>query len=169
MDTLDNWIVVGRFGRVHGIKGLITIHSYTEPRENILQYAQWHAQINNEWQLLNLFNIEVTDKHILAQVKGYDQREQVAALTNIAIGVHREQLPELATGDYYWHELIGMNVINQQGECLGSVVEILPTGSNDVLIVQGEKRHLIPYLPDHSIIEINSSLGQITVIWDADF
>lgn len=169
MDTLDNWIVVGRFGRVHGIKGLITIHSYTEPRENILQYTQWHAHINNQWQLLSLLNIEVTNKHILAHVEGYDQREQVAALTNIVIGIQREQLPELTAGDYYWHQLIGMKVINQQGECLGSVVEILPTGSNDVLIVEGEKRHLIPYLPDDSIVEINPSLGQIIVIWDADF
>lgn len=169
MNNTQDWIVVGRFGRVHGIKGLITVHSYTEPRENILQYTQWHARINNKWQPLNLVNLEMNDKHILAQLKDFTDRDQAASLTNIEIGVPREQLPELAQGEYYWHQLIGMRVVNQQGEPLGTVVDILATGSNDVLIVEGDKRQLIPYLPGRSIIEVNASLQQIVVDWDADF
>lgn len=169
MDNDVSWIVVGRFGRVHGIKGFITIHSHTQPRENILHYAQWFAFMNNQWQLLDLSHIEVTGKHILVQVNGFDGREQVASLTNIEIGVPKEQLPELSEGEFYWHQLIGMQVVNQQGEALGEVTEILPTGSNDVLIVEGKKRALIPYLPGRTIIDVNAQKHIIVVEWDADF
>jgi 16S rRNA processing protein RimM len=62
-----------------------------------------------------------------------------------------------------------MKVINQQGQIFGQVVEVMPTGSNDVLVVQGEKRHLIPYLPGQFIIEINDESQTITVDWDMDF
>lgn len=169
MDKTTDWIVVGRFGRAHGIKGFVTVHSFTDPRDNILRYTDWHAYIGKQWQPLKLLRVEINDKTILAQIEGYHEREQVADLTNIEIAIRREQLPTLKPGEYYWHELIGMNVVNQQGASLGKVVEIMPTGANDVLIVEGEKRHLIPYLPDQFIADINSSQRLITVDWDADF
>jgi 16S rRNA processing protein RimM len=165
----NDWIIVGRFGRPHGIKGLITVISFTEPRDNIMHYTNWHARINNQWQPIKLLHLEMNNKFILTQVDGYHAREDTSRLTNIDIAVKREQLPALQQGDYYWHQLEGMQVITQQGVVLGIVTEILPTGSNDVLIVVGEKRHLIPYLPGTSIIEINDSQRVITVDWDADF
>ncbi|EHL29482.1 hypothetical protein LDG_8444 [Legionella drancourtii LLAP12] len=112
---------------------------------------------------------EVQNKSIIAQVEGYPERETVARLTNIEIAVQKEQLEELQSGEYYWHQLIGMDVINAKGESFGRVIEIMPTGSNDVLIVQGEKRHLIPYLPGKFILDVNSSQQLITVDWDMDF
>lgn len=169
MDKVVNLIVVGRFGRVHGIKGFITINSYTEPRDNILRYTDWHAFIDQQWQRLELSHIEVTNKHLLVQVAGYQEREQIASLTNKEIGVSKEQLPTLAIGEFYWHQLIGMNVVDQQGSVLGEVVEILATGSNDVLIVKGEKRLLIPYLPGRSVVNVDLHQRQIIVDWDTDF
>lgn len=169
MDKTIDWVVVGRFGRTHGIKGFITVHSFTEPRDNLLRYTDWHACIDKEWRPLKTLRTEVYDKHILAQIEGYEGPEQVAVLTNVDIAVSREQLPSLAPGEYYWHELVGMQVVNQQGLVFGKVVDIMPTGANDVLVVEGDKRRLIPYLPGQFIIEINASQRLISVDWDADF
>ncbi|KTC77826.1 ribosome maturation factor RimM [Legionella brunensis] len=169
MDKVIDWLVIGRFGRPHGIKGFVTVHSFTEPRDNILRYTDWHVYINKQWQPLKLLRVEMNEKSILAQIDGYSEREQVAALTHVEIAVDRKQLPPLKEGEYYWHELIGMQVVNQQGMLLGSVAEIMPTGANDVLVVEGEKRHLIPYLPGQFVSDINSSQRIITVDWDADF
>ena len=169
MDNNNEWLVIGRFGRPHGIKGFITVVSFTEPRENILNYTHWHVGINNQWQPLNVLETKVNNKFILAQVEGYTEREQVARLTNIEIAVKSEQLQELKPDEYYWHQLVGLNVVNQQGEALGVVTEIMATGSNDVLVVVGERRHLIPFLPDDVIINIDSSQRLITVDWDSDF
>ncbi|KTD22090.1 16S rRNA-processing protein RimM [Legionella lansingensis] len=169
MNAVSDWVVIGRFGRPHGIKGLITVHSFTEPRDNILRYTDWHAYINKQWQPLKLLQVEMNEKSILAQLEGYHEREQVAALTNVEIAVNRKQLPALEEGEYYWHELIGMQVKNQQDILLGTVKEIMPTGTNDVLVVEGKKRYLIPYLPGQFIFDINPSQHTITVDWDVDF
>lgn len=169
MDIDSDWLVIGRFGRPHGIKGYITVVSFTEPRENILNYRHWHVGFNDQWQPLNVLETKVNNKFILALVEGYTEREQVARLTNIEIAVKREQLPKLKPDEYYWNQLIGMNVVNQQAEALGVVTEIMPTGSNDVLIVEGERRHLIPFLLDEVIINIDPELHLISVDWDSDF
>lgn len=169
MSNQANWVVVGRFGRPHGVKGFITIQSFTEPRDNILRYTDWHVLLNNTWTPIKILSVEVHNKAIIAKVEGYPERELVACLTNVEIVVDKEQLAALEPGEYYWHQLVGMRVVNQKGDSFGIVTEIMPTGSNDVLVVQGEKRHLIPYLPDQFIIEINDGQKVITVDWDLDF
>ena len=169
MDNQANWVVIGRFGRPHGIKGFVTVHSFTEPRDNILRYKDWYGFLNNTWQPITLLSVETHSRAIIAQVEGYPERELVTRITNIEIAVQKEQLVELEPGEYYWHQLIGMSVINKKGESFGVVVEIMPTGANDVLVVRGEKKHLIPYLPGQVVIDINSSQHVITVDWDVDF
>jgi 16S rRNA processing protein RimM len=165
----EEWIIVGRFGRPHGIKGLVTVYSFTDPKDNILSYSDWHAFLNNCWQPIKVLSAQIHNKTIVAQIEGFPERELVARLTNIEIAIHKDQLAPLAPGEYYWHQLIGMKVINQQGLSFGEVVEVMPTGSNDVLVVKGEKRHLIPYLPGQFITSIDNTTKTITVDWDMDF
>lgn len=169
MSNNSEWLVIGRFGRPHGIKGFITVVSFTEPRENILNYTHWHIGSNDQWQPLNILQTNVNNKLILVQVEGYAEREHVARLTNVEIAVKREQLQPLKSDEYYWHELVGMNVVTQHNIVLGIVSEIMATGSNDVLVVLGERRHLIPFLPKDVILDINPSQRLITVDWDPDF
>jgi 16S rRNA processing protein RimM len=169
VNTVSEWVIVGRFGRPHGIKGFVTVHSFTEPRENILRYTDWHAMIQNQRQPLKLLHVEVQVKSIIAQVQGYDERDLAAKLTNIDITIPASQLPALPSGEYYWHELVGMEVVNAQGIIFGKVTEVMPTGSNDVLVVQGDKRILIPYLRDQFVLNIDDSKKVITVDWDLDF
>jgi 16S rRNA processing protein RimM len=169
VNNQENWIVIARFGRPHGIKGFVTVHSFTEPRDNVLKYANWHAFINNKWQPIKLLRAEVQNKAIIAQIEGYPERELVTRLTNIEIAVQQAQLEELKPGEYYWHQLVGMNVINREGELFGKVIEIIPTGANDVLVVEGNKRHLIPYLLGKFILNIDINQQLITVDWDMDF
>lgn len=169
MDINNDWVIVGRFGRPHGIKGLVSVISFTEPRDNILSYTDWHANINHQWQPLHLLHLEMTNKRILTQVEGYQVREDVACLTNIDIAVRRQQLPALQQDEYYWHQLIGMRVESQQGIALGTVTEMMATGANDVMVVVGEKRYLIPYLPGTYVLGVNDEQSLITVAWDLDF
>lgn len=169
MNTVGDWVVVGRFGRPHGIKGFVTVHSFTEPRDNILRYTDWHALIQKQRQPLKLVQVEVQTKSIIALVQGYEERELAAKLTNVDIVVPASQLPALPAGEYYWHQLVGMQVVNQQGTVFGKVTDLMSTGSNDVLVVQGDKRLLIPYLRDQFVLDIDDNLKVITVDWDLDF
>ena len=171
MDHLDSeWVVVGKFGRPNGIKGMITVISSTEPRDKILQYPDWHVKRNGLWQPIERLHDSITDKHVLTSIEGYSQREDDAVLTNLDIAIKKEALPALLPGEYYWRDLIGMTVVQTSGALLGTVEEIIPTGSNDVLVVTGgDKRYLIPYLPDDVIVKVDGESRQITVDWDLDF
>ncbi|MDP3561091.1 MAG: ribosome maturation factor RimM [Legionellaceae bacterium] len=169
MDKNNDWIVVGRFGRPQGLKGFIRVISFTEPQPNIMEYNPLYINVKGEWEPLRLTGLEEHTKFILVQVDGYQQREQIASLTNKDIAIRREQLPDLPPHEFYWHELTGMKVVTLEGHCLGRVTDIIATGSNDVLVVTGEKRHLIPYLLDDFVVKIDKDQQTITVDWDADF
>lgn len=173
MEADSDWLVVGRFGRPYGVKGLITVVSFTEPRDNLLNYTDWHIQKNHVWQPLVDFKTKSNHNRILVQINGYNDRDQVAELTHLDIAILRHQLRELGKNDYYWHELIGMTVVHDKtNHTLGQVTELLATGSNDVLIVEEEERnqrHLIPYLWEDVILQIDKAQGLIVVNWDMDY
>ena len=52
MSTQEDWVIVGRFGRPHGIKGFVSVYSFTEPNDNILSYSDWHVFLNSQWQAI---------------------------------------------------------------------------------------------------------------------
>ena len=177
MSEETDFVIVGRVGRVHGIHGFIKIHSFTEPKENILNYKDWYFFIDYTWQKLDIARLEVHDRQILAQIRGFEGREEAQKLTNIDIGIKKALLPELDSGEFYWHQLLGLKVLNAQGEVLGTITDILPTGANDVLVVNDERQAkpqnknqvLIPYLPGKTITDINLQEKKIVVDWDWDF
>jgi 16S rRNA processing protein RimM len=85
------------------------------------------------------------------------------------ISIRRQQLPEVESGDVYWTDLIGLKVVNLQGENLGVVDHLLETGANDVLVVKGERERLIPFVRDTVVIEIDQGGERILVDWDKDY
>jgi len=162
-------VVVGKFGRPQGIKGLVRVISCTEPRENVLDYSIWSIQLRGVWHDVKHSDDDITPQHVLTRIEGYATREKVGELTNAPIAVPKAALPSLEQGEFYWHQLVGMQVIHEQGQLLGTVESVFATGSNDVLVVVGEKRRLIPYLLGDVIQDINKDRSTITVCWDLDF
>ncbi len=88
-------------------------------------------------------------------------------LIGLDIAVAREQLPVLADDEYYWCDLMGLEVINQAREVLGTVVEIKETGANDVLVVMGQQRYLIPLLKGSVVKKVEQ--GRMLVDWDGEY
>lgn len=164
----DNWTIVGQFGRPHGIKGYITVHSFTEPAENILTYAPWYISVSGQWQPLPLLDVIEHHKAIIALIDGYADRTLVDALKHVKIAVKSDQFPTLPAGEFYWSQLVGMQVIDQHEKLLGKITEILPTGSSDVLVIMGEKRYLIPYRPDEYILSVDTQANIMKVNWEDD-
>ncbi len=164
-----NWVVIGKFGRPQGLTGLVRVFSFTEPKDNLYDYKPWHIKVNNNIQKIDPVELKRNTKFDLVKIAGYESREQIAILTNTEIIIEGKQLPILANNEYYWHELIDMNVQNVEGVHLGKVKEMLATGSNDVMIVEGEKRFLIPYIHDNFILSVDNENKLITVNWDPEF
>lgn len=168
MNNDSEWVIIGKFGRPYGIKAQIKIHSFTEPLENIFTYSDWHIKIKNQWIPLTITDHGHHSNTLWVTIMGYATREKVAELTNHEIAVVHSQLSELTSGEYYWHQLEGLTVINKAGVVFGIVDSIMATGSNDVLVVKGEKRHLIPYL-NAVVIKVDLNKKQIIVDWELDY
>ena len=163
-------VAIGRIGAPFGVKGWVHVYSYTDPPQNLLNYKTWCLYIKKEWKAVSVLQAKGHGKGFVALLEGYEIREEVALLTNIEVGIEREALPELGEGEYYWTDLIGLTVVNEADEILGTVDSLFETGANDVLVVKGEtKEHLIPYVPDEYILEVDLALRRIRVSWDAEF
>lgn len=163
-------IVLGRIGAPFGVKGSVHIHSYTEPSDNLLNYSEWLLKRKNIWESYQVLDIRKHGKGFVANLKGCGSREEAALLTNADIGIYREHLPLLPQNEFYWTDLIGLEVYTGAGEKLGVVDSLFETGSNDVLVVQGEtKEYLIPYIPDEYVLKVDLIEKKIEVNWDPEF
>jgi 16S rRNA processing protein RimM len=162
-------IPVGRISGVHGVKGWVKVFSYTEPRENILHYRPWYLRHGGDWQPRQCIEGSRHGKGVIARLEACEDRDQARALMNTEIGVRRDQLAATAPGEYYWNDLLGLEVVNLQDETLGRVDHLIETGANDVLAVKGERERLIPFVLGQVIIHVDLEAGVIRVDWDKDF
>lgn len=168
MPQLNNLILVGKIGAPHGIKGEVKITSFTEQAEDIFEYSPWYLKKKNQWFDVEIEIAACQGKYLVVKLAGCDDREAAQQWTNCDIAIKREQLPDLPEGQYYWRDLEGLQVKTIAGMVLGTVDEVMETGANPVLVVIGEKRILIPYLP-HVVNEVNLTASYVTVDWDPDF
>jgi len=170
MQDETSLIVIGKIVGVYGIKGWLKILSFTRPRENVFNYGPWLVKQNEEWLEIQLLEGKPQGKGLVASLEGITDRNEAMALVSSEIAIDRDQLPVAKEGEFYWHDLINMQVINQQNEMLGVVTELLETGANDVLVVEADKqRYLIPYVRDVYIKDVDTEQGVIQVDWQSDY
>jgi 16S rRNA processing protein RimM len=160
--------LVGKINGLFGVQGWVKIFSHTHPRKNILTYQPWHIQIGGQWQTLDILKGREQGKTIVAQLKDVNNREQAQPMIGIDLYIEKSQLPELSEGEHYWEDLIGLEVVNQKGIALGKVSNLVDTGANNVLVVNGEKEYWVPYI-EPFLISVDMGKQQILVDWDEDF
>lgn len=172
--SADDLIVMGKIGAVHGVRGEVKIHSFTDPIENLFDYPLWHLRRDGETRQVRLASARSQGKGLVARIEGLEDREIARTYTGFEICVPRSELPELEQGEYYWHQLVGLQVVNREQQLLGKVSHLLETGANDVLVVRpcagsldGRER-LLPYTDD-CVEQVDLDEGVISVEWDADF
>ena len=162
-------INVGKISGVFGIKGWVKVFSFTDTRENILNYSPWLLKKDSETRLVNVIDGNLQGKAVVAQLDGVNDRDQAASLMGWDIFITPDQLPKAAKNEYYWSDLIGLAVETNLGIQLGTVDSLLETGANDVVIVKGERERAIPFLQGKTIINIDLDAGKMVVDWDPDF
>lgn len=164
----DDLIEIGHVIGAHGVRGQVKVFSQTSPRENILTYSPWIIDHSGQQQVTEVRG-KRQGKNVIATLSEVTDRNTAEALGGARIMIQRSQLPQLAQGDYYWSQLIGLQVINQEGIMLGVVDQMMETGANDVLVVQGDRERLIPYVMQDVIVSIDLQNEQIVVDWKEDY
>lgn len=166
-NTDPTYITVGKVGSTYGIHGWLKIVTYTEYGETILDYSPWYlSRDNTKWQETVIEDSRGHGGGIIVKFKGIDNPEQARLLTGLTIAITRSQLPTLENDEYYWTDLIGLTVINKDGTVYGTVAYLIETGSNDVIVVKGDKEHAIPFLKGTVITSIDLAKKEIHVDWE---
>jgi 16S rRNA processing protein RimM len=162
-------ISVGRVSGTFGVKGWVKVFSFTDPRENILSYSPWLLKKGIESKTVKIIDGKFQGKTLIAQLDGVADRDQAEALLGWDILIDQNQLPSTKAGEYYWSELMGLQVVNLEGVNFGAVDSLLETGANDVLIIRGDRERAVPFIQGRHVIEIDLDQGRMIVDWDPEF
>jgi 16S rRNA processing protein RimM len=157
-------VLLGKVVATHGIKGQLRVAAFSGEFETIL--ALGSLMLKGPVGGMESFEVAASAVHgkkVIVALKDYDSINQVLHLVGRELYTTREQMPELPEGEFYWCDLLGLKVVNDRGEVLGALVDIIATGSNDVYVVKdGKREHLIPAL-EEIVLDINLDDGIMTV------
>ena len=190
VDQASEKVLLGRITGVYGVKGWVKVFSYTDPMEAIVDYSPWFIRAENRnpdrenraaWTKVKLKAGKRQAKTVIAKLENCNDRDAAMAYIGTEIAIEQQQLEELTEQDeYYWRDLIGLRVINQQDVELGVVKSLMETGANDVLVVVSEidtedgvnketVERLIPWTMNNAIIAVDLEHKVIEVDWDPDY
>lgn len=162
------YIAVGKLRRPHGLHGEILMEVLTDFPERLEVGKEYF--IGDDSRLLRIKEIRNHNKGLLVLFEGYDVREEIGKFSNSLVRVSMDSLPELPRGEYYFHQLTGLKVIDKSGKAIGILKEIIETGANDIYIIESPKGDeiLLPAI-EEVILDVNLDEGLIRVclpIWE---
>ncbi len=165
--SVNKQVALGYISAVHGIKGWVKVHSWTRPMEAILDYQPW--LLGDDKRPVKIVDGRKQGKGLAALLPGFDNREQAVVLVGQQIFVNRDQMPATTRDEYYWSDLEGLEVHTTSGELLGRVERLMETGANDVLVIRGQREHLVPFVQGQYVTRVDLKGGSIEVDWDPEF
>jgi len=159
---------MGRISAPFGIKGWLKIQPFTAESDCLSTLDTWWLGRDGEWQQYRVEEAQAHGPGVVAKLAGCEDREAALGFRGRQVAVNRDALPRPAANEFYWADLIGLRVVNSAAQDFGEVTRILETGANDVLVVQGERERLIPFIAD-VIQAVDLAAGVIKVDWGADY
>jgi len=160
-------IVMGRVAAPFGVKGWIKIQPFTRTVDALLEYRAWWLGRDGRWDNSRVEDGAVHGRSLIAKLHGCDDRDAATRLKGMDVAVPRSALPPKADGEYYWTDLIGLEVVNREGVSLGRVTGLMETGGSHVLVVRAERERLIPFA-EPVIESVDVGGGRVIVDWRAD-
>jgi 16S rRNA processing protein RimM len=153
-------IVTGRVIQTHGLKGWVKVFPLSE---NPHRFSRGNAFIvEGKEERLTIEEVRKSRTSLLVKFAGIDDREGAMSLKGRELYVSEEEVGPPPPDSYWEHQLLGLGVYTMEGRYLGKVSEVFPTGSNDVLVVKGEREYLIPFIRE-VIREISLEKGRISI------
>ena len=159
---------MGRIVAPYAVKGWVRIQPFTEYLDSLLDYGAWWLGRPGAWREIRVVDGKVHGQYLLAELEGVSDRDAAEALQGMDVAVNRDEFPEIESDEYYWDDLIGLDVVNAEGMSLGQVTGLLETGVHDVLKVLGERERLIPFVATY-VREVDTKGRRILVDWGADW
>ena len=163
-DSSKGLLEIGRIVRSHGVAGRVKVLSYLESPEVLHDLSGlFVGRSVTEAVLFPLVAVQVGKGSFILQLGGIEDREAAARLKGSSVWMPSEKMRKLPEGEYYWREVIGLQVLTEEDEILGRIEAVFPTGSNDVYVCRGAGREiLLPAIGD-VVRKIDTDRGVMVV------
>lgn len=159
---------MGRIAAPFGVKGWVKVQPYSEDPGALMDFESWRVGRGEQH---THYTVEAVQDHgtaLVAKLGGIDDRDAAYALRGQEVAVAKRDLPPPEENAFYWSDLIGLTVINREGVELGKVASLMETGAHDVLVVKGQREHLIPFVAAFVGI-VDQDEGTVEVDWGEDW
>ena len=185
----DDALEVGRILDAWGIKGWLKILPHSNDPEALFSVKTWFLQVPEAkfrpgftafsgTVSLQVDEAKIHSGTVVAKFAGLDDRNMAEALRGARIFLSRSSFPAAATDEYYWVDLIGLNVVNREGVALGSVRDLMTTGPQSVLCIEYTTtqedgtsvvaERMIPFVSAY-VDAVDIAGKRITVDWQPDY
>jgi 16S rRNA processing protein RimM len=173
-------IEVGRIADAWGIKGWFKILPYSADPEALFSSKCWYlmpaekgAKTFSGVGKLAIKEAKTHSDTVVACAHEVDDRDAADGLRGARIFISRKSFPTAQKDEYYWVDLIGLEVVNREGISLGHVRDLLSTGPQTVLLIDFEsdgktQERMIPFVAVY-VDDVDLSVRRILVDWQADF
>ncbi|HEX8886676.1 MAG TPA: ribosome maturation factor RimM [Noviherbaspirillum sp.] len=171
----DDLVLVGHVTGAYGIQGWVRIRPYSSDGDALLSAKTWWLD-KPELHDVEMLQSKLHNDEVVARLMGVSGREAAEALKGATVQIRRSHFPALDNDEFYWVDLIGLAVVNERGEHLGVVGDLMDNGAHPILrveqpVAEGEKpapELLIPFV-DQFVKTVDQAARLITVDWEADY
>jgi 16S rRNA processing protein RimM len=177
----DDAVEVGAIVDAYGLKGWVKVAAHASAGHGgqaLTSAKHWWLVKGRELQSAPVVAAKVHSDSVVAQLSGANDRDQALVLKGWRVHVRRSDFPALAADEFYWVDLIGLEVVNESGVALGVVADLLDNGAHSVLRIeyptQGKEgqpvtgERLIPFVGVY-VKTVDQAARRIVVDWDADY
>jgi 16S rRNA processing protein RimM len=158
-------VEVGRLGAAHGVRGWLRVQSFTDPPQRLFEWTRWRLESGSEMKLLE---VRPQGDGWIARLEGIDERDAASRLTGQLVLVDRDELPPTTGREHYRADLVGYEVKNGDGALLGVIEHFIDTPANAVMVIKGEREHLVPVSAQH-LRSVDQVARRVIVDWPEDF
>jgi len=143
------FLEAGRIVKSCGLKGRMKVLSYLESTDILQSLCEVFIKQETRLDPFRLKGIRSSGKFFFLDIEGIEDPETAKALVGCEVMIPSDLLEKLPEDEYYWRDIIGIEVITEDGHFVGRIETIFPTGSNDVYVCTGGEREImLPAIPD---------------------
>jgi 16S rRNA processing protein RimM len=164
--TEPRLVEVGRLGAAHGVRGWLRVQSFTDPPQRLFEWRRWLLRPQD--REVRLLEARPQGNGWIALIEGVAERDAASVLTGQMILVERELLPPTTGREHYREDLVGFEAKNVEGALLGVVDHFIDTPGNAVMVIKGEREHLVPVTGQH-LRSVDKDARRLIVDWPEDF
>ena len=159
------WFTIGKVTGVHGLNGGLKVWSYAQSPDTFRPGTEIVLRNRKNQELsYTIFKAQPYKKGVLLFLENIVHRNEAEPLAGMEILMKRESLPDIEEDDtWYWQDLIGLEVLDDNTGFLGTVESILPTGGHDILVVKDKDRETLIPMVKHFVENIDLDNGKINV------